>query len=67
MSFRKFIEILGQRVAWRDILRMRREQRKAARATQPVLFELKDDSRPPSQRTADARHREPTLFGGDAT
>jgi hypothetical protein len=41
---------------------MRREQRKAARATQPALFELREDARPKSQRTANGRFKEPTLF-----
>ncbi len=62
MSFPKSIEVNGQRFLWRDLLRMRREQRKAARAAQPVLFELRDDSRPANERTAADRYREPTLF-----
>ncbi len=62
MSFPKSIEVNGQRVLWRDLLKMRREQRKAAHATQPVLFELRDDSRPAKERRADDRYREPTLF-----
>ena len=63
---RKFIEIDGKRYAWKDILRVRREQAKADReATQPTLFELRDDSRPASQRTASGRHEQPTLFKVD--
>jgi hypothetical protein len=62
MSFPKSIEVNGQRVLWRDLLKMRREQREAARAVQPVLFELRDDSRPAMERRADDRHREPSLF-----
>ena len=63
MTRLKFIEIDGKRYLWRDVLQMRREQKKAfARAQQPTLFELKDDSRPATQRTAAARYREPTLF-----
>jgi len=36
--------------------------RKAAEQAQPVLFNLQDDERPKSQRTAAARYKEPTLF-----
>ena len=60
-----FIVIDGKRYAWRDILKLRREQRKAARQTQLTLFELKDDRRPATQRTADGRYAEPTLFKVD--
>ncbi len=63
MSFPKFIMIDGKRIAWRDLLKLRREQRKAAQTAQPVWFELKDDTRPKSQQTAAGRFSEPTLFG----
>ena len=59
-----FIEIDGKRYAWRDILRLRREQRQA-KSTQPTLFPLREDSRPATQRTADGRFSEPTLFKVD--
>lgn len=36
MSFPKSIEVNGQRVLWRDVLKMRREQRKAAHTAQPT-------------------------------
>jgi hypothetical protein len=62
MSFPKTIEIDGKRILWRDLLKMRREQRKAARTAQPVLFELRDDSRPAPERTAQGRFEEPSLF-----
>ena len=58
----RYLEIDGKRYAWRDLLKLRREQRKASRQLQPALFELKDDQRPTSQRTASSRFREPTLF-----
>jgi hypothetical protein len=65
MSVSRFIEIDGKRYLWRDLLELRREQKKSqARAKQPVLFELKDDSRPVSERTAGGRYREPSLFSG---
>jgi hypothetical protein len=58
----KFIEIDGKRYAWHDILKLRRDRVKAARKPQPTLFELKDDSRPASQKTAADRYAEPLLF-----
>jgi hypothetical protein len=59
----RFIDIDGKRHLWSDILRLRREQRKAlAQAQQPALFPLKEDRRPPSQRTVAGRYHEPTLF-----
>lgn len=63
MTRLKFIEIDGKRYLWREVLQLRREQRKAyARAQQPVLFELKDDCRPVADRTAAGRYQEPSLF-----
>jgi hypothetical protein len=58
----KSIVIGDKRYRWRDILKLRREQAKAEHKPQPTLFPLKEDSRPPSQKTADGRHSEPTLF-----
>lgn len=60
-----FIEIDGKRHLWRDILKLRREQRQAPRQPEPTLFELKEDSRPANQRTAEGRLMEPTLFRVD--
>jgi hypothetical protein len=60
-----FVVIDGKRYAWRDILKLRREQRKASRQAQLALFELQDDCRPATQRTADGRYAEPTLFKVD--
>jgi hypothetical protein len=63
MTRLKYIEIDGKRHLWRDLLQLRREQRKAhARAQQPTLFELKEDRRPITQRTAVGRYQEPSLF-----
>ena len=63
MSAPKFIDIDGKRYLWRDIVQMRREQKKAhAVAQQPALFELKLDCRPTSEQTAAGRYREPSLF-----
>ena len=49
------IEIDGKRFLWRDLLQLRREQKKAhARAQQSTLFELKEDCRPHSEPPAQA-------------
>ena len=61
----RYVTINGVRVLWRDVLKARREQLKAARQPQPTLFELKEDCRPPASRTAAGRYLEPTLFDGD--
>jgi len=37
----KTIEVGGVKYLWRDILKLRREQRKAQREAQLTLFELK--------------------------
>jgi hypothetical protein len=58
----RFIEIEGKRYAWRDIVARYREQAKRERQPQPTLFELREDTRPTSQRTAAGRYAEPTLF-----
>ncbi len=60
-----FIVIDGKRYAWKDILKLRREQRKLAKQRQLTLLELRDDSRPASQRTAEGRFSEPMLFRVD--
>ena len=63
MAAPRFIEIDGKRFVWRDILQRRSEQRMAAaRIDQPALFELKEDCRSVSERTAAGRYREPSLF-----
>jgi len=59
------IEIDGRRYQWRDIVERRRQQiaaHDAAQARQLTLFDLKDDRRPATQRTAAGRYAEPTLF-----
>lgn len=60
-----FVVIDGKRYLWRDILKLRRDQRKSARQRQMTLFELKEDSRPASQQTVEGRFTEPTLFPVD--
>jgi hypothetical protein len=59
----RFIDIDGKRFLWRDIIKRRQEQREAARrGEQPVLFELHEDCRPATHRTAAGRYLEPSLF-----
>jgi hypothetical protein len=58
----KFIDIDGKRFAWCDLVQRRREQLVAAAKVEPVLFELREDRRPASQRSAAGRYREPSLF-----
>jgi|HubBroStandDraft_6_1064221.scaffolds.fasta_scaffold3040533_1 hypothetical protein len=57
----RYVIIDGKRHLWRDILTLRRQQRQPA-ILQPTLFELKEDMRPPTGRTAAGRYLEPTLF-----
>jgi hypothetical protein len=57
-----FIVIEGKRYAWKEILKLRREQRKTARQPQLTLFALNEDSRPASQQTVEGRFTEPLLF-----
>lgn len=58
------IEIGGRRYPWRELLALRKAQREAARESQqPTLFDLKEDTRPPSERSAAGRFTEPSLFG----
>ena len=61
----KFIDIDGKRHLWRDIVKLRQEQLRAAAEAQPVqppLFELHEDFRPITERNAVARYLEPSLF-----
>jgi hypothetical protein len=63
MSRPAFIEIDGKQHRWRDLIALRQNQLRAyAAAAQPALFELIDDCRPQSQKTASGRYAEPVLF-----
>ena len=66
MTRAPFILIDGRLYRWRDILELRRAQLAAAgaaEASQLALFaSLHDDRRPPAERTASGRYREPSLF-----
>jgi hypothetical protein len=62
MARLQHIEIDCNRYLWRDLLQLRREQKKVhARAQQPTLFELKEDCCPRTDRTAAGRYSEPSL------
>jgi len=55
----------GQAYRWQEICELRRQQLEAwkvAQYRQLALFELKDDCRPASERTAAGRYAEPTFF-----
>jgi hypothetical protein len=69
MSVPKFIDIDididGKRHLWRDIVKLRQEQLRAAAEAapaQPPLFELHEDFRPLNERNATTRYLEPSLF-----
>jgi hypothetical protein len=61
MARPRFITIGGKRYLWRDLITLYRAQAKPA-APQPTLFALHEDRRPPSERSAAGRYREPGLF-----
>ncbi len=59
----RFIDLDGKRYLWRDLAKLRQEQREAAgRGEQPALFELREDCRPATDRTAAGLYLEPSLF-----
>lgn len=61
----RYIEVEGKRYEWRELLRLRREQAKAAHKPQQTLFPMREDSRPASQRSARGRYEQPLLFKVD--
>jgi hypothetical protein len=66
MSKPDTIMIDGHAFNWQRICDLRRAQLEAWRSEQVrqlTLFELKDDTRPASERTAAGRYQEPSLFG----
>jgi len=55
----------GHGFSWQRLCELRRQQLetwRSAQAQQPALFELKDDCRPASERTASGRYEEPTFL-----
>jgi hypothetical protein len=61
MTLPRFIDIDGRRYLWRDLVALRRAQATPP-AQQPTLFALVEDCRPPMERRAAERYREPSLF-----
>ena len=61
MPLPRFIDIDGRRHLWRDLVALRSAQATPS-ATQPTLFELREDYRPAGERNAAERYREPSLF-----
>jgi hypothetical protein len=59
----KYVEVGGKRYLWAELLKLRREQQKAARQPQQeTLFDLRDDRRPSTQTNASDRYANPLLF-----
>jgi len=55
----------GRAYSWRALCELRRAQletRRKAEGVQPTLFELREDHRPASERSAARRYSEPSLF-----
>jgi hypothetical protein len=63
MPLPRFIVIDGRRYLWRELVELRRTQA-MPKAEQPTLFELREDHRPPGERSAADRYLEPSLFAG---
>jgi hypothetical protein len=61
MSLPRFIEIDGRRYLWHELVALRRAQA-APKAEQPALFELREDHRPPGERSPAERYLAPSLF-----
>jgi hypothetical protein len=60
----------GRAYSWKRLRELRRVQLEAARkacGSQPALFELREDCRPCSERTASGRFLEPSLFDTSGT
>jgi hypothetical protein len=65
MSKPDTIIIDGRAYSWRRLCELRKAQLEAwqaAQARQPALFALREDSRPPCERTASRRFEQPTLL-----
>jgi hypothetical protein len=63
MSAPRCIVLDGRAYVWRELVRLRRAQlAEHAKAKQRPLFELRDDSRPQTERTASGRYQAPSLF-----
>jgi hypothetical protein len=58
---RGYIFFEGKWVKWRDLVELRRQQKQDAKTSQLTLFEMRDDARPLTDRSADGRYSEPLL------
>lgn len=60
----RHIIIEGKPYLWSELVRLRREQIAAFKAQphQPALFEVKDDTRPATERNAADHYLQPSLF-----
>ena len=59
----RHIVINGKPYLWHELVKMRREQLRAyAKQKQLALFEVKEDYRPETERTASGRYRQPSLL-----
>jgi hypothetical protein len=59
------IVVGGHAFSWQELCELRRQQLEEWRAAQPLqlaLFELLDDCRPATERTATGRYQEPTFW-----
>ena len=61
MAKPRYVEINGRRFLWRELMELRRAQT-IAKAEQPALFEMRQDSRPRGDRTARERYEAPNLL-----
>lgn len=65
MKGQDIIIVEGRAYNWQQLCALRQQQvdaRRAASGRQLALFELKEDCRPSSERTAAGRFLEPSLF-----
>jgi hypothetical protein len=67
---RDAVVIEGRAYSWRALCELRKAQmeaRRGAQGSQAALFELKEDRRPSSERTAGGRYEEPSLLDWQTT
>lgn len=63
MSAPRHLVLDGKAYVWRELVkRCRAQLAEHAKARQPALFALREDSRPQTARTAASRYLAPSLF-----
>jgi hypothetical protein len=65
MAKPEIVIVDGHAFSWQRLCELRRQQLEARQAAPPrqlSLFQLKDDCRPATERTAAGRYAEPTFF-----